>query len=139
MNRYPSIILELKTLYKVWSSSPTNYSKLRIFDCPTSVYVKKDKLGPRARKYIFLGYVSKVKEYRLWCVNFESPKFGLLWDFRWERNQFCIIPSNLLLFHNEFPLLSCPWSRHKLPNQVNSLCALIWLIVYTHTQCICMS
>lgn len=82
MNRYPSIILELKTPYKIWSGSPTNYSKLRIFDCPTSVYVKKYKLGPRARKYIFLDYASKVKGYGLWCVDFESPKFRLLWDFR---------------------------------------------------------
>ena len=76
MNRYPSIILELKTPYKIWYGSPTNYSKLRIFDCPTSVYVKKYKLGPRARKYIFLGYVSKVKEYGCGALILSHPSLG---------------------------------------------------------------
>jgi ATP-binding cassette subfamily B (MDR/TAP) protein 1 len=63
VNRSPSIILELKAPYEVRSTSPTDYSKLRVFGCPAYAHVKEIKLKPRARKYIFLGYASRVKGY----------------------------------------------------------------------------
>lgn len=63
MNRSPLIILELKTPYEVRSTSPTDYFKLRVFGCPAYAHVKEIKLKPRARKYIFLGYASRVKGY----------------------------------------------------------------------------
>ena len=33
------------------------------------------KLEPRAKKYIFIGYASGVKGYRLWCTDLKSPGY----------------------------------------------------------------
>ena len=46
-----------------------------MFGCPAYAHVKDDKLGPKAKKCIFLGYASGVKGYRLWCVDPKSPRF----------------------------------------------------------------
>lgn len=54
--------------------SLADYFKLGIFCCPIYAHVKEDELGPRARKFIVLGYVSRVKGYQLWCVDPKSPK-----------------------------------------------------------------
>jgi hypothetical protein len=39
---------------------------LRVFGCTTYAHVDNGKLEPRAVKYIFLGYGSGVKAYKLW-------------------------------------------------------------------------
>jgi hypothetical protein len=39
---------------------------LRVFGCTAYAYVDKGKLEPRAVKFIFLGYGSGVKAYKLW-------------------------------------------------------------------------
>lgn len=69
------IVLELKTSYKIWFGSLVKYSKLRVFNCLVYTHVKKDKLRPKVKKYIFLSYVFGVEEYQLWCVDLKSPKF----------------------------------------------------------------
>jgi hypothetical protein len=48
---------------------------LRVFCCLAYAYIKKDRLGSKNRKYIFLGYVSRVKGYELWCIDFKLLKF----------------------------------------------------------------
>jgi hypothetical protein len=75
VNRSLLLVLELKTLYKVWCSF-VDYSKLRVFSYLVYTHVKKNKLGSRARKYIFLSYASGVKGYQL-CFFFypKSSKF----------------------------------------------------------------
>ena len=73
VNRSPSTAIGCKTPYEMWSGSPADYSKLRIFGCPAYAHVRDGKLEPRAKKCIFLGYASGVKGYRLWCTNKNSP------------------------------------------------------------------
>ena len=69
INRLPATMNEGKTPLEVWFGSPTtNYDSLHIFGCPTYYHVKDSKLDPRAKKAIFLGFSSGVKEYRLWCT-----------------------------------------------------------------------
>ena len=36
------------------------------------------KLEPRAKKIIFLGYATKVKGYKLWCLDSKSPNLLLI-------------------------------------------------------------
>lgn len=97
VNRSPSIILELKTPYEVWYISPTDYSKLNVFGCPAYAYVKEDKLKPRARKYIFLGYASRVKGYQFLCVDNKSLE----------------VITNLDVTFDEFTMF---WKKNELTN-----------------------
>jgi ATP-binding cassette subfamily B (MDR/TAP) protein 1 len=55
INRSPSIPLDKKTPIEVWSSTPADYSQLRVFGCTAYAHVK----------CIFLGYGSGVKAYKL--------------------------------------------------------------------------
>nr|GEU68949.1 Gag-Pol polyprotein [Tanacetum cinerariifolium] len=69
INRSPSIAVELKTLMKMWTGKPVNYSDLHIFGSP--VYVMHNtqettKLDLKSRKCLFLGYADRVRGYRLW-------------------------------------------------------------------------
>lgn len=61
-----STTIDYKTLFEVWSSTSTNYTHLRVFGCPTYVYINDDKLEPMVKKCIFREYASKVRGYRLW-------------------------------------------------------------------------
>jgi hypothetical protein len=51
----------MKTPIEVWSGTPVDYSQLKVFGCTAN-----GKLEPRAIKYLFLGYGSGVKGYKLW-------------------------------------------------------------------------
>lgn len=73
VNRSPSTAIEFKTPFAVWSSSPADYSNLKIFGCPAYAHVRDGKLEPRAKKCIFLGYATGVKGYRLWCTDQKTP------------------------------------------------------------------
>ena len=42
-----------------------DYSNLKIFGCDAYIYVNDEKLEPRARKCIFVGYDLGVKGYRV--------------------------------------------------------------------------
>ena len=37
-----------------------------VFGCPTYSHVKEDKLHPRARKCVFVGFKKSVKGYKVW-------------------------------------------------------------------------
>jgi ATP-binding cassette subfamily B (MDR/TAP) protein 1 len=65
INRSPSIAIDKKTPIEVWSSSPADYSQLKVFGCTAYAHVDNGKLEPRAVKCIFLGYQSGVKGYKL--------------------------------------------------------------------------
>jgi transposase InsO family protein len=75
INRSPSTTIEKKTPMEVWSGSPSDYSQLKVFCCTAYAYVGNGKLEPRAAKYVFLGYGSRVKGYKLW--NHETKKSTL--------------------------------------------------------------
>ena len=66
INRSPATAIDCKTPIEVWSGKPADYSKLRVFRCPTYYHVSEGKLDPRAKKGIFLGYGDGVKGYRIW-------------------------------------------------------------------------
>ena len=66
VNRSPSFAINKKSLEKLWSGTPANYSDLKIFGCPTFVHVDNGKLKPRSKRYLFLGYKPGVKGYILW-------------------------------------------------------------------------
>ena len=88
VNRSPSTAIELKTPEEVWSGSPSNYSHLRIFGCLAYAHVTGDKLEPRAKKCIFVGYAQTqgVKAYRLWCLDPQSPKFMIKRDVTFDES-----------------------------------------------------
>lgn len=50
VNRSSSTTIEFKTPFEVWSSSPTDYSILRVFSCPTYIHMRDDKLESRKKK-----------------------------------------------------------------------------------------
>ena len=79
IHRSPSIAIEKNTPQEVWYGSPLTYSALKIFGCPAYVDVGK-KLEPKSLKYIFLGYKSGVKGYKLWCS--ETKKLVISIDVR---------------------------------------------------------
>ena len=68
INRLPSAAIEGKTSMKMWIGNPaTDYDSLYVF-CSTAFYnVKESKLGPRAKKALFMGITGGVKGYCLWC------------------------------------------------------------------------
>jgi len=67
MNRLSSSVIEDKTLLEIWSGGATqDYGLLRVFGCPIYFRVKKDKLNPRAKEFVFLGVKRKLKGYKLW-------------------------------------------------------------------------
>ncbi|GKE81869.1 retrotransposon protein, putative, ty1-copia subclass [Tanacetum coccineum] len=74
INRSPSRAIEKKTPMEMWSGYPSDYGMLRIFGCVAYPYDKQGKLEPRAVKYVLLGYLDGVKGYRLYRVDYESPK-----------------------------------------------------------------
>ena len=67
INCSSSIAIEKKTPQEVWFGSPSTYSDLKFFGCPTHAHVDNGKLEPRLVKCIFLGYKFGVKGYKLWC------------------------------------------------------------------------
>ena len=84
INRSPSTAIDFKNPEEVWSGAPANYSHLRVFGCSAYFHVSDDKLEPRAKKAIFLGYATGVKGYRLWCSNPKSPKFIISRDVTFD-------------------------------------------------------
>lgn len=69
INHSPHLSLEFKTLIEVWSGASIDYSNLKVFGYLSYMHMKDEKLNPRARKCIFLGYGSGVKGHRLWGPN----------------------------------------------------------------------
>ncbi|KAK4382541.1 hypothetical protein Sango_2862700 [Sesamum angolense] len=66
INRSLSVPLLGKLPECVWTGKDVDISSLRIFGCSSFVLQNGDKLDPRAKKYIFIGYPDGVKGYRLW-------------------------------------------------------------------------
>ncbi|GKA03138.1 gag-pol polyprotein [Tanacetum coccineum] len=68
INWSPLTAFELKTPMEMWMGKPVNYLNLHIFG--SLVYVmyntqETEKLDPKSRKCLFLGYADGVKGYRL--------------------------------------------------------------------------
>lgn len=70
VNCLPSSAIQWKTPMEVWSRKLTyDYDDSHIFDSLTYYHVKQDKLEPRAKKALFLGFKIGVKGYKLRCLN----------------------------------------------------------------------
>ena len=67
INHSLSVAIEKKTPQEVCSDSPPTYSDLKVFGYFAFTHVDNGKLEPKSIKYIFLGYKSNVKCYKLWC------------------------------------------------------------------------
>jgi len=39
---------------------------LRVFECPAYYHIKEDKLDPRAKKRVFVGFKRGIKGYKIW-------------------------------------------------------------------------
>ncbi|GKB62360.1 retrovirus-related pol polyprotein from transposon TNT 1-94, partial [Tanacetum coccineum] len=66
--------IEKKTPMVMWSGHPSDYGMLRSFGCVIYPHDKQGKLEPRVVKYVLLGYPKGVKGYRLYRLDYESPK-----------------------------------------------------------------
>ncbi|TXG57722.1 hypothetical protein EZV62_015551 [Acer yangbiense] len=80
----PSTATELKTPIEVWSSTPANYSDLKIFVCPVYAHVSNGKLEHRAIKCVFIGFETVVKGYRFRCVELELENFIISGDVKFD-------------------------------------------------------
>ena len=68
INRTLSTAIDFKTPQEVWLGKPPSFDNLKVFGCVAYAHVKQDKLDPRAKKCVFLGYPEGVKGYRLWSM-----------------------------------------------------------------------
>ena len=70
-NRSPTKAVEM-TPFKAWTGEKPNVAHLRAFGCLTYAHIAKDeqqKLDPKAKKCILLGYGTETKGYRLYDLN----------------------------------------------------------------------
>ena len=58
-----------------------------MFGCSAYAYIKQDKLQPRAKKCVFLGYPEGIKGYRLWCVELGFQKCLISRDVRFNEEE----------------------------------------------------
>jgi len=67
INRLALSAIGGKTPVEVWSENAAqDYDMLRIFGCLAYYHVKEDKLDPRVKKDVFLGFKRGVKSYKRW-------------------------------------------------------------------------
>ena len=70
INRSPNKVLDMKVPEQIWSRKPPSYKHLTVFGCEAYCHIPKefhDKLAPKSKKCIFLGYGSSGKMgYYLW-------------------------------------------------------------------------
>ena len=66
INRCPSTALNFKVPDEVWCGVPPDYSNLKVFGCVAYAHVSEEKLEPRAKRCMFVGYPSGVKGFKLW-------------------------------------------------------------------------
>ncbi|KZV56298.1 hypothetical protein F511_00295 [Dorcoceras hygrometricum] len=92
INRCPSTALEFKTPQEVWTGHRPDFSNLRAFGCTAFAHIRQDKLQPRAKKCVLLGYPENVKGYKLWCIETGEER--------------CLISRDVVFNEEEFPLKS---------------------------------
>ena len=70
-NRSPTKAVEM-TPFEAWTGEKPNVAHLRAFGCLTYAHIAKDerqKLNPKAKRCILLGYGTETKGYRLYDLN----------------------------------------------------------------------
>ena len=79
-NRSPTKAVERMTPFESWKRKKPEVDHLRVFGCDAYAHVSKDerqKLDPKAKKCIFVGYGDKTKGYRLY-----NPERGKIFHSR---------------------------------------------------------
>ncbi|KAK4392578.1 Retrovirus-related Pol polyprotein from transposon TNT 1-94 [Sesamum angolense] len=95
INRSPSVPLLGKIPECMWTGKDVDISSLRIFGCSAFVLQNGDKLDPRAKKCIFIGYPVGVKGYRLWLRNQPGYKVIVSRDVTFNESEFpCLANSS---------------------------------------------
>jgi hypothetical protein len=86
INRLPSRILDYKSPLEILYNRNINISHLRVFGCVCYVHIQNgNKLEPRARKCVFLGYSSVKKGYK--CFDPESNRTFISRDVQFTETQ----------------------------------------------------
>lgn len=94
INRSPSVPLKGKCPESVFTGKPIEFSHLRVFGCAAFVHQKLDKLEPRSKKCVFLGYPEGVKGYRVWCRSEPGFKVQISRDVVFNEFDFpCLTPA----------------------------------------------
>ncbi|CAH9139773.1 unnamed protein product [Cuscuta epithymum] len=109
INRSPSVPLGGKCPESVFTGKKLDLTNLRVFGCAGYVHQKIDKLEPRSKKCVFLGYPEGVKGYRLWDRS--EPGFKV------------VISRDVIFNENEFPCLTLPVHvpHNDAPNEVEQV------------------
>ena len=83
VNRLSSSAIGGKTPLKVWPEKfSQDYDSLRVFGCLAYYHVTKDKLDPRVRKGVFVGFKKDVKGSKIWDLR--DKKFILSRDVTFD-------------------------------------------------------
>ena len=98
INRSPSVPLKGRCPEHVFTGRKPNLSHLRVFGCSAFIHSKTDKLDPRSRKGVFVGYPDDVKGYRVWVRDEPGFKVVVSRDVIFNKEDFpCVVPRSLLL------------------------------------------
>ena len=65
----------------------SDYSVLRNFGCAAYAHIKQNKLEPRAKKCVMLGYQDGVKAYRLWTLERGDQKIVISRDVSFNEDE----------------------------------------------------
>ena len=87
VNCLPLTVIGGKIPLEKWSGKPaTDYDSLHVFGSTAYYHIKESKLDSRAKKAIFMGNTSRVKDFHLWCP--ETKKVIFSRDVTFEKGDF---------------------------------------------------
>lgn len=76
VNRSPSKYLDFNCTEEVWYNKSIEYTNIKVFRCNAYALIPNDertKLKPKSLEFIFLGFESSVKGFKLWdLVNWKK-------------------------------------------------------------------
>ena len=95
LNLRPSKSINNKIPYEIWTGQEVNYDHLKIFGCICFVHIPRvfrNKLEPKSKKYLFMGYSENYKGYKVYDP--EREKIFVSQDVVFYENQKSTIKNN---------------------------------------------
>ncbi|KAL2470249.1 Uncharacterized protein Adt_38385 [Abeliophyllum distichum] len=92
-NLTPSAALNGDTPYEKWHGKCADYTMLKTFGCTAFSHQSEEKLEPRVRKCVFLGYPEGVKGYRLWDRSQSGVKIIISKDVKFNESEMSCLES----------------------------------------------